>query len=60
MIALMVLTGDEEEFDTYESRLLDMMEPFEVDELRRRDDRKLEKESEWKRVVRMLAVELRS
>jgi len=56
MIALIVSTGDaEEEFDAYESRLLDMTEPWDADDLRR-EVRRLEKESEWKRVVRILNV----
>lgn len=50
----MVLIGDEEVWDAYESRLEDMMELFEVDELLRREDRRLEKDKEWKRVVRIL------
>lgn len=50
----MVLIGDDEVCETYESRLEDMTELFEVDELLRRDDRRLEKDREWKRVVRIL------
>tara|TARA_R110002060_G_scaffold40992_6_gene52381 strand:- start:28 stop:237 length:210 start_codon:yes stop_codon:yes gene_type:complete len=57
IIALMVLTGDDE-LEAYESRLLDMMEPFEPDDERRSDDLKLEKDREWKRVVRIFADEL--
>jgi len=53
----MVLTGDDE-LEAYESRLLDMMEPFEPDDERRSDDLKLEKDREWKRVVRIFADEL--
>jgi hypothetical protein len=45
MMALMVLMGDVV-FEAYESRLLDMMEPFDVDDERRRDVRRLEKESD--------------
>lgn len=56
MMALMVLTGDEE-LEAYESRLLDMMEPLDPDDERRSDDLKLEKERDWKRVVRIFAAE---
>jgi len=57
MMALMVLIGDEE-LEAYESRLLDIMEPCEVEDERRRELRMLENESDWKRVVRILAVEI--
>jgi hypothetical protein len=53
MIALMVLIGDEE-LEAYESRLLDIMEPWDVEDERRRELRMLEKERDWKRVVRIL------
>jgi hypothetical protein len=56
MMALMVLIGDEE-LEAYESRLLDMIEPCEVEDERRRELRMLEKERDWKRVVRILANE---
>lgn len=57
MIALMVLMGDE--LETYESRLLDIMELFDVDDERRMEVRMLEKEEEmdWNLEVRMFAVE---
>lgn len=54
MMALMVLMGDDE-VEAYESRLPDMMEPCEADDERRRDERMLEKEREWKREVLMVA-----
>lgn len=54
MIALMVLIGDTE-FETYESRLLDIMEPWDVDDERRRELRMLEKERDGNRVARMVA-----
>jgi len=50
MMALIVLMGDEE-LDAYESRLLDIVERFDVDDERRREERMEEKESDWKRVV---------
>jgi hypothetical protein len=53
MIALIVLTG-EDELEAYESRLLDIIEPLEVEEDRRRELRMLEKDRDWKRVVRIL------
>ncbi|KAL5313838.1 hypothetical protein ACEPPN_018261 [Leptodophora sp. 'Broadleaf-Isolate-01'] len=56
-MALMVLTGDDE-LEAYESLLLDMMEPLDPDDERRSDDLMLEKEREWKRVVRIFADEL--
>ena len=52
-MALMVLIGDEE-LEAYESRLLDDMEPCDVEDERRRELRMLENESDWKRVVRIL------
>lgn len=57
MMALIVLTG-EEELEAYESLLLDMMDPLEPDDERRREDLMLEKDREWKRVVRISADEL--
>jgi hypothetical protein len=54
MMALMVLIGDEE-LEAYESRLLDNMEPCDAEDERRRELRMLENESDWKRVVRILA-----
>lgn len=55
MIALMVLIASlDDELDTYESRLDDMMLLFEVEEERRREVRREEKERERKRVVRIL------
>lgn len=58
MMALIVLIG-EEEFEAYESRLLDIMEESEGDRDRRaeKDVRMLEKERDWKRVVRIVAEE---
>jgi hypothetical protein len=53
-MALIVLIGDEE-LEAYESRLLDMMEPCEIEDERRRELRMLEKERDWNRVVRILA-----
>lgn len=53
MIASMVLACDEV-LEAYESLLLDIIEPREAEDDRRSDDRKLEKESEWKRVERIL------
>lgn len=53
-MALMVLIGDEE-LEAYESRLLDIMEPCDAEDERRRELRMLENESDWKRVVRILA-----
>jgi hypothetical protein len=54
MMALMVLIGDDE-LDMNELRLLDIMELLEVEEERRRDVRRLEKEEEmyWKREERI-------
>ncbi len=49
----MVLMGDEV-LEAYESLLLDIMEPCDADEERRREDRRLEKERDWKREVRIL------
>lgn len=49
----MVLIGDEV-LEAYESLLLDNIEPWDADEERRRDDRMLENERDWKRVVRIL------
>jgi hypothetical protein len=48
-----VLIGDEV-LEAYESLLLDIIEPWDADEERRREDRRLEKERDWKRVVRIL------
>jgi len=45
MMALIVLMGDEE-LDAYESRLLDIVERFDVDDERRREERMEEKESD--------------
>lgn len=56
MIALIVLMGDEE-FEAYESRLLDIMELLDGDEERRREVRmvEMEEEMDWKREVRIIA-----
>jgi hypothetical protein len=54
MMALMALIGDEV-LEAYESRLLDIIEPWDVEDERRRELRMLEKERDWKRVVRILA-----
>ena len=55
MIALRVFRGEAEEpLDAYESQLLDRTDPVELDLERRKEERMLEKEREWKRVVRML------
>jgi len=43
MIALIVLMGDDV-FEAYEFRLLDIMESFDGEELRRKDVRMVEKE----------------
>jgi hypothetical protein len=59
MIALMALIG-EDEFDAYESRLLDIMELFEGDCVRRKDVRMVEKERDWKREVRIFFLDFRS
>ena len=58
MIALMALIG-EDEFDAYESRLLDIMELFEGDCVRRKDVRMVEKERDWKREVRISPLNFR-
>jgi len=55
MMALIVLTGDEE-LEAYESRLLDIMDPWDADDERLRELRMLENERDWKRVVRILVV----
>jgi hypothetical protein len=57
MMALMAVTG-EEEFEAYELRLLDIMELSEGERERRREVRMLEKEIDWKRVVRILTDEV--
>jgi len=49
----MVLTGDEV-LEAYESLLLDIIEPREAEDERRREDRRLEKERDWNRVERIL------
>ena len=54
MIALIVSSGDE--LEAYESRLLDIMELFDEEE-RRREVRMLEKLRDWKREVRIFAVD---
>jgi len=54
MMALIVLIGDEE-FEVYELRLLEVMEPFDEDD-RRNEVRMLEKEKDWKPVERMIAL----
>jgi hypothetical protein len=56
MIALIVSIGDEE-LEAYESRLLDIMELFDGEEERRREVRMLEKLRDWKREVRIFAVD---
>lgn len=56
MMALMVVTG-EEEFDANESRL-DIIELSDGERERRREVRMLEKERDWKRVVRILTDEV--
>lgn len=53
IIASIVLIGDEV-LEAYESLLLDIIEPWDAEEERRREDRRLEKERDWKRVVRIL------
>jgi hypothetical protein len=53
MIASIVLAGDEV-LEAYESLLLEAIELREAEDDRRREDRKLEKEREWKRVERIL------
>ena len=55
MIALMVLTGDEV-LEAYEFRLL--VEQSDADLELRKEVRMLEKERDWKRVVRILADEV--
>ena len=64
MIALIVSIGEELLLEVYESRLLDIVERFDVDEERRRDVRILENERDperdWKREVRMIADDSRS
>ena len=55
MIALIVLIGDK--LEAYESRLLDIMELSDVEEERRREVRMLEKLRDWKREVRIFAVD---
>jgi len=54
MIALIVLMGDDV-FEAYEFRLLDIMESFDGEELRRKDVRMVEKERDWKREGRIFA-----
>jgi len=54
MMALIVLTGDDV-LEAYELRLLDIMELFDGEELRRSDVRMVEKDNDWKREVRMAA-----
>jgi len=58
MIALIVVMG-EDVLDAYESRLLDIEELFEGEDARRRDERMVEKESDWNREVRMVAMKER-
>ena len=53
MIALIVSIGDEV-LEAYEFRLLDIMEASDADRELRREVRMLEKERDWKRVVRIL------
>ena len=53
MMALMVSIG--EEFEAYESRLLDIILLFDGEEERRREVRMLEKLRDWKREVRIFA-----
>jgi len=53
-MALIVSMG-EEEFEMYESRLLEKTErPVDVDRERRKEVRILENERDWKREVRIL------
>jgi len=56
MIALIVVMG-EDVLDAYESRLLDIEELLDGEDARRRDERMVEKERDWNREVRMVAVE---
>jgi len=58
-MALIVLMGDDE-LDAYELRLLDIMELFDGEDVRRKEVRIVEKESDWKREVRILLAEVRS
>lgn len=54
-MALIVSMG-EDEFEMYESRLLENTErPVDVDRERRKEVRMLENEMDWKREVRILA-----
>jgi len=55
MIALIVVMG-EDVLDAYESRLLDIEELLDGEDARRRDERMVEKERDWNREVRMVAV----
>jgi len=55
-MALMVLMGDAaEEFEAYEFRLLDIMEVSDGERPRLKEVRMLEKDTEWKREVRIFA-----
>lgn len=56
-MALMVLTG-EEVLEAYEFRLLEIMELSDADLELRKEVRMLEKERDWKRVVRILTDEV--
>jgi len=57
MIAFIVFIG-EDAFEEYESRLLDRVEFFDWDEVRRKDVRMVEKESDWKREVRIFLFDI--
>ena len=54
MIALIVLMGDEL-FEAYELRLLDDVELFDMEELRRNEVRMVDIDSDWKREGLMFA-----
>lgn len=53
MMALIVLMGDDV-FEAYELRLLDIIELFDGEDVRRNEVRMVEKDSDWKREVRMV------
>jgi len=53
MMALIVLMGDDV-FEAYELRLLDIIELFDGEDVRRNEVRMVEKDRDWKREVRMV------
>lgn len=55
IMALIVFIGEEVE-DAYESRLLDIIELFDGEEVRWKDVRMVEKDRDWKREVRISEV----